>query len=231
MIVFENVTKTFGSTPALSDINFSVKKGEIVGLLGPNGAGKTTTMRLIMGYLQPTKGLVMVENLSPSLNRFAVCKKIGYLPENNPLWQDMTVYEYLSFVAGLKSGEVERKDVQSVVAKCDLQQVLMKKIEQLSRGYKQRVGLAAALLNNPEVLVLDEPTSGLDPIEQDKMRTLIKSLQKKTTVIISTHILSEVESSCTRAIIIYNGGLVYDGPVPKKKGGLDALFRKKVRII
>lgn len=230
MIVFNNVTKLFGAVSALSDISFSVKKGEIVGLLGPNGAGKTTTMRLIMGYLQPSLGSITVENLSPTSDRMAVNKLIGYLPENNPLWQDMLVHEYLYFVAAIKDVP-QQNSVTSVIENCDLSSVLFRKIEQLSRGYKQRVGLAAALLGNPEVLVLDEPTSGLDPIEQDKMRKLIKSLQNKTTVIISTHILSEVESSCTRALIIYNGTLVYDGTVPKKKGGLDALFRRKVKII
>ncbi|MFA6005339.1 MAG: ABC transporter ATP-binding protein [Patescibacteria group bacterium] len=231
MIQFQNVTKRFGTSYALNGLTFTVKKGEIVGLLGPNGAGKTTTMRLMVGYLQPTDGSILIENLSPTTDRLKLSQKIGYLPENNPLWQDMLVGEYLSMVAAIKESDNLEKDVLDVSKSCDLTNVLYRKIEQLSRGYKQRVGLAAALLGKPEILILDEPTSGLDPIEQDKMRVLIKSLQKKTTIIISTHIMSEVESSCTRVLIVYQGQLVYDGPVPKKKGALDALFRKKVTIL
>ena len=245
MILFKDVTKYFDSSLALSGLTFTIKKGEIVGLLGQNGAGKTTTMRLMVGYLQPTAGTITIENLSPSSDRQVLSQKIGYLPENNPLWQDMLVGEYLYFVAELKSpparfdtrraGEAGLKvmgeEVEKVVRNCDLKEVLGKKIEQLSRGYKQRVGLAAALLGTPEILILDEPTSGLDPLEQDKMRKLIKKLQKKTTIIISTHIMSEVESSCTRALIVYQGQLVYDGPVPKRKGTLDTLFRKKVSLL
>jgi ABC-2 type transport system ATP-binding protein len=231
MILFKNVTKYFGTVMALNGLSFTVKKGEIVGLLGPNGAGKTTTMRLMVGYLQPTDGTVSIEDLSPSLQRQQLSRKIGYLPENNPLWQDMLVGEYLSMVAAIKDVVDVNLAVVNVAKSCDLTDVLYRKIEQLSRGFKQRVGLAAALLGNPEILILDEPTSGLDPIEQDKMRKLIKGLQKKTTILISTHIMSEVESSCTRALIIYQGKLVYDGPVPKRKGALDTLFRKKVSLL
>lgn len=225
MIVLSSVTKKFNQKTALEKVSFQAKPGEIIGFLGPNGAGKTTTMRIILGYLSPTEGKVLIDKLNPINDRIQVLKKIGYLPENNPLYQEMKVSEYLEFIAQVK-GETDFSQVANNVG---LEDVLSTKIEELSRGYKQRVGLTAALLSNPQILILDEPTSGLDPIEQEKIRILIKKLSQKKAIIFSTHILSEVEDIATRLIIIDKGKIVYDGEKPKKKGGVERLFKKLLR--
>lgn len=227
MIRVDNVQKVFGSKKALINISFEVKNHEIIGLLGPNGAGKTTTMRLIVGYLRPTHGTVLIDGKSPIDERMAVVRYIGYLPENNPLYQEMKVEEYLRFIAGMKKCEFEKTD--DLCTQTGIEDVFSSRIDELSRGYKQRVGLAAALLGNPALLILDEPTSGLDPIEQDKIRTLIKHLGKKKTIILSTHILSEVEDVATRLIIINKGRIVYNGEKPKKRGSVETLFRKLIK--
>lgn len=229
MIFLENVEKKFGSKVALHNISFSIKKGEVVGLLGPNGAGKTTTMRIMLGFLQPTDGSVKVDNMNPTKQRIAISRVTGYLPENNPLWGEMLVREYLLFVSKAKNENVVRDELANIIEDCHLSEVLEEKIENLSRGFKQRVGLAAALLGNPEILVLDEPTSGLDPLEQEKIRKLLKKLQKNKTIILSTHILSEVEAVCNRVIIIHRGKVVHDGLLKKTKGGLESLFKKVVK--
>jgi ABC-2 type transport system ATP-binding protein len=226
MIVLTDVVKQFGKKVAVDTVNFSAKPGEIIGFLGPNGAGKTTTMRLILGYFRPTTGVVSVNNKNPIDDRIDVLKTIGYLPENNPLYSDMKVKEYLKFVAEAK----HVKDYATIIEKVDLTDVLNTKIEELSRGYKQRVGLAAALLGDPEILVLDEPTSGLDPIEQEKIRELIKVIAHNKTIIFSTHILPEVEDIATRLIIINHGKIVYDGEKPKARGGVEKLFKKLMKI-
>jgi ABC-2 type transport system ATP-binding protein len=225
MIIFSSVTKKFGETQAVDNISFKLKEGEIVGLLGPNGAGKTTTMRLILGYLSPTKGTITVDNLNPAIDRINVLRKIGYLPENNPLYLEMKVREYLKFISEAKKDT----NSSSIITDVGLDDVVNTKIEELSRGYKQRVGLAAALIADPKILVLDEPTSGLDPLEQEKIRSLIKKIGRKKTVIFSTHILSEVEEIATKFIIINKGQIVYDGVKPKGKGGVEKLFRKLVK--
>ncbi len=223
MIALSTVTKRFGDKTALNNVSFKATSGEIVGFVGPNGAGKTTTMRLILGYYRPTLGNITIDNLSPIDDRLAVLKKIGYLPENNPLYNEMRVYEYLRFVAKVKGVD----DYEKVAESVGLDEVLNSKIEELSRGFKQRVGLAAALLGDPEILILDEPTSGLDPLEQEKIRSLIKRLKK--TIIFSTHILSEVEDVATKLVIINNGKVVYDGMKPKGKGAVEKLFKKLVK--
>jgi ABC-2 type transport system ATP-binding protein len=225
MINLSSVTKTFGEKKAVDQISFKAKKGEIIGFLGPNGAGKTTTMRLILGYLKPTEGEILVDNHNPIEDRVAVVKKIGYLAENNPLYPEMKVREYLQFIASIKKDNNWEKIAEAV----GLAEVLGKKIEELSRGFKQRVGLAAALLGDPKILILDEPTSGLDPLEQEKMRALIKKLGKEKTIIFSTHILSEVEDVASRLIIINQGKIVYDGVKPKGKGAVEKLFKKTVK--
>ena len=225
MIIVNSVFKFFGEKKAIDNLTFKAKEGEIIGFLGPNGAGKTTTMRLILGYLKPTKGEIKIDNLNPIEERIAVLKKIGYLPENNPLYQEMKVKEYLQFVAQIK----EEKDWKRIAFQVGLEEVLDQKIEELSRGFKQRVGLAAALTGNPKILILDEPTSGLDPIEQDKIRGFIKKLAKEKTIIFSTHILSEVEDVANRLIIIHQGKIVYDGTKPKGKGAVEKLFKLKVK--
>lgn len=226
MISVKLVSKLFNNKKALSGISFEVKEREIIGLLGPNGAGKTTTMRLIVGYLRPTTGTILVNGKIPVDDRMEVVRTIGYLPENNPLYQEMKVEEYLGFIASMKRGVFEKGD--DLCAHTGIEDVFSSRIDELSRGYKQRVGLTAALLGNPTLLILDEPTSGLDPIEQDKIRTLIKELGKKKTIILSTHILSEVEDVATRLIIINKGTIVYDGEKPKRKGSIETLFKKLV---
>ncbi len=224
MISLDEVTKQYGSKIAVNDVSFTAKKGEIIGFLGPNGAGKTTTMRLILGLIKPTFGDVSVNGHEPIADRLKVLAHIGYLPENNPLYPEMKVREYLQFIAEVK--EVEHKETVNQIAEdVNVNDVLDSKIEELSRGYRQRVGLAAALLGSPEVLILDEPTSGLDPLEQDKIKDLIKKIAKEKTVIFSTHILSEVEDIATRLIIIKEGTLIYDGKKPEGRGEVERLFK------
>jgi ABC-2 type transport system ATP-binding protein len=225
MIQVSSLVKRFKTKTAVSNLNFKAKAGEIVGFLGPNGAGKTTTMRLLLGYLFPSAGVIKIDKLNPWDERIEVLKKIGYLPENNPLYPEMKVREYLSFIAKIKDAD----NLESVMELVSLNQVREDKIEELSRGYKQRVGLAAALLGQPEILILDEPTSGLDPLEQEKIRSLIKKLAQEKTIIFSTHILSEVEDIANRLMIINEGKIVYDGVKPKGRGGVERLFKKLVK--
>ena len=225
MISLSSVTKKFKNKTAVNNISFKAKEGEIIGFLGPNGAGKTTTMRLILGYLTPTEGKIFIDNLDPIEERVTLLKKIGYLPENNPLYQEMKVAEYLNFIAQVKGVD----GLEDIAIHVGLKEVMDTKIEELSRGYKQRAGLAAALLGDPSILVLDEPTSGLDPLEQEKIRSLIKKISKNKTIIFSTHILSEVEDVANRLIIIDKGKIVFDGKKPKGKGGVEKLFKKLVK--
>lgn len=226
MISLSSVTKKFKNKTAVHNITLKAKEGEIIGFLGPNGAGKTTTMRLILGYLSPTSGQVLVFNKNPLEKRIETVKRIGYLPENNPLYPDMQVKEYLGFIKVIKN---DLNSIEGIANEVGLQDAMSSKIEELSRGYKQRVGLASALIGNPNILILDEPTSGLDPIEQEKIRELIKKTAKKKTVIFSTHILSEVEDIATRIVIIDKGEIVYDGNKPKGKGAVEKLFRKVIK--
>lgn len=225
MIELKNVTKQYRTKLAVLNMSFEAKKGEIIGFLGPNGAGKTTTMRMILGVLQPTDGTVRVIGKNPSDARVDVVKNVGYLPENNPLYPEMRVREYLSFIAGVRGVSF----TEDMAEKVGIDDVLDRRIEELSRGYKQRVGLAAALLSDPKILVLDEPTSGLDPIEQDRIKDLIKSLGKEKLIIFSTHILSEVEDVANRLIIVNKGTIIYDGEKPKGKGKVEELFKKLIK--
>lgn len=225
MISLLNVTKQFGIKTAVSDVTFDAKPGDIVGFVGPNGAGKTTTMRLIVGLLMPTAGTVSLFGNNPVSNRMKILPRIGYLPENNPLPQDMTVEEYLSFIADIK----KEKHLAKLVIDLHIDDSLTKRIEQLSRGYRQRVGLAAALCGNPDILLLDEPTSGLDPIEQDVIKNYIAKLAKKRIVLFSTHILSEIEDIATRLLMIHNGKVIFDGNKPKGKGSVESLFKKLIK--
>lgn len=224
MISVDKITKKFKDKTALHNVTFEAKKGEIIGFLGPNGAGKTTTMRIILGYLTPTMGSVKINGLNPQEDRIKILSTVGYLPENNPLYPEMKVKEYLQFIASLK----KETNVDDIVVAVALEEVMNTKIEELSRGYKQRVGLAAALCGNPDILILDEPTSGLDPIEQEKIRNLIKKLSKNKTIIFSTHILSEIEEVADKVIIIHRGNKVFDGFKPKKKGAVATLFKRTV---
>lgn len=205
-----NLSKIYGQQKAVNDISFTVNKGEIVGFLGPNGAGKSTTMKIITGYLQPDNGRVQVCGTDVLLHPLDTKKKIGYLPESNPLYYDMYVREYLDFTADVHRITSKKTAIENVIERVGLTPEASKKTGQLSKGYKQRVGLAAALLHDPEVLILDEPTTGLDPNQIVEIREVIKTLGKDKTVLFSSHILQEVEAICNRVIIINKGTIVAD---------------------
>ena len=209
-ITVSNLTKIYGTQKAVNNISFTVSKGEIVGFLGPNGAGKSTTMKMITGYLPADSGAITVCGQTVSLNSLLTKKKIGYLPELNPLYYDMYVREYLDFTGGIQQVKKLSVKIEAVIETVGLQLEANKKIGQLSKGYKQRVGLAAALIHDPEVLILDEPTTGLDPNQIIEIREVIKRLGKDKTVLFSSHILQEVEAICDRVIIINRGNIVAD---------------------
>ncbi len=212
-IVVENLTKVFGTQKAVDNISFRVNTGEVLGFLGPNGAGKTTTMKAITTYLYPTSGDIHVGEFSIHEQAEEIKKRIGYLPESNPLYQEMPILDYLWFVARLQGIEKARikERILDMVHICGLEGEKKKKIGELSKGYKQRVGLAQALIHDPEVLILDEPTSGLDPNQIVEIRELIKKIGREKTVILSSHILAEVEATCDRIMIINKGKIVADG--------------------
>ena len=210
-IIVKNITKLYGTQKALDKVSFEVKAGEIVGLLGPNGAGKSTMMKIITCFIPPTSGDVSVYGFDIMEQSVEVRKKVGYLPENNPLYLEMYVKEYLEFVAGLHQlGKNTHKRIVEMIANTGLESEQNKKIGALSKGYRQRVGLAQALIHNPEVLILDEPTSGLDPNQLIEIRNLIKEIGKEKTVMLSTHIMQEVEAICNRVVIINKGKIVAD---------------------
>ncbi|WP_139855966.1 gliding motility-associated ABC transporter ATP-binding subunit GldA [Aequorivita sinensis] len=207
-IKVENITKTYGEQKALNNVTFSVEKGEIVGFLGPNGAGKSTMMKILTTYLPASEGVAIVNDFEVSKDDISVKKSVGYLPEHNPLYLDMYVREYLLFNAGIYN--IPKSQVESVIEKTGLTPEANKKIGQLSKGYRQRVGLANALLHDPDVLILDEPTTGLDPNQLIEIRQLIKNVGEHKTVLLSTHIMQEVEAICDRVIIINKGEIVLD---------------------
>lgn len=212
-IVIKNLTKLYGQQRAVDDISFEVHAGQILGLLGPNGAGKTTTMKAIATYLVPNSGSIEVGGLAVIEYPQKVKKNIGYLPENNPLYEEMTVIDYLRFVAELQEipRDQLRSRILSMITTCSLEGEKHKKIGELSKGYRQRVGLAQALIHDPQVLILDEPTTGLDPNQIVEIRELIRNIGKEKTVILSSHILAEVEATCDRIMIINKGKIVADG--------------------
>ncbi len=213
MIEVKNLTKYYGDFLAVNSINFKIEKGEIVGLLGPNGAGKSTTIRMLTGYYTPSAGEIYINNISIKENPLLVKSFIGYIPESAPLYKDMVVYDYLKFIAKIQNvpdNQIEER-IDFVVEKCGLVEMVYKKIGELSKGYKQRTGIAHAMIHDPKILILDEPTSGLDPNQIIEIRELIKELGKEKTVLLSSHILSEVEATCNRVIIINKGNIVADG--------------------
>lgn len=214
-IQLTDISKTYGSQKVVKGISFEAKKSEIVGFLGPNGAGKSTTMKILTGFIRPTEGTVLVNGIDVIINPIDAQKSIGYLPEHNPLYLDMYVREYLQFQASLH--QVKKNKIETVIQQVGLSVEAHKKINQLSKGYRQRVGLAAAILHNPAVLILDEPTTGLDPNQLVEIRELIKELGKDKTVLLSTHIMQEVEAMCDRVIIINKGELVVDKPISELK--------------
>ncbi len=221
-IQVRNLSKYYGETKAVDDISFEVHSGEILGFLGPNGAGKTTSMRVITCYLPPSAGTVRVEGKDIVADSLEVRRLVGYLPEQNPLYLDMNVSEYLDYAAqlqGVESRMVPRRR-REMIDVCGLGEMMHKDIGQLSKGYRQRVGLAAAMIHDPKVLILDEPTSGLDPNQIVEIRTLIHNLGTKKTVVLSTHILPEVQATCSRVIIINRGKIVADSPIGDLHKGL-----------
>lgn len=209
-IVVENITKLYGEQKALDNVSFSINTGEIVGLLGPNGAGKSTMMKIITCFIPPTSGNITVYGNDIIENSLEVRKKVGYLPENNPLYLDLYIKEYLEFVAGIYKVDNIKARVKEMIQLTGLDIEQHKKIGALSKGYRQRVGLAQAMIHDPDVLILDEPTSGLDPNQLIEIRNLIKKIAKEKTIMLSTHIMQEVEAVCSRAIIIDKGNIVAD---------------------
>ncbi len=219
MIRVENLTKYYHDLCAVDQIRFEVQKGEVLGLLGPNGAGKTTTLRMLTGFLKPTSGSIRIKDYSIDREVLEIKKIIGYLPESAPLYHDMLVFDYLRFVAGLQGmdktrGEARLRELGSL---CGINEVMHQPIAELSKGYRQRVGLAHAMMNDPEVLVLDEPTSGLDPNQIVEIREVIRRIGAQKTVIFSTHILSEAEATCDRVVIIHRGKIAADSSTARLK--------------
>ena len=216
-IEINQLTKVYGEQKAINNISFNVGAGEVVGFLGPNGAGKSTTMKILSGFIPATSGTAKVMGIDVAKDPLAIKKRIGYLPELNPLYDDMFIVEYLQFNADIYQLKNAKQEIERVINKTGLSVERHKKISQLSKGYRQRVGLAQALLNNPDVLILDEPTSGLDPNQMSEIRQLIANLSKEKTILLSTHIMQEVEAMCNRVIIINRGSIVADDTVSNVK--------------
>lgn len=216
MIEVSHVSRNFGDFRAVNDVSFSIPTGQIVGLLGPNGAGKTTTMRMITGFLAPSSGNILIDGVNISVEPVESKRKIGYMPESAPLYGEMIVADYLKYIAEIYGKNPDEK-IPVLCEECGLKEVMSKNISELSRGNRQRVALAHALMNDPEILILDEPTSGLDPNQIEDVRNIIREIGKTRTVIISTHILSEVETLCSRVIIISDGKVVADSPTEELK--------------
>ena len=213
MIAVQNLTKKYGENKALDNVSFEVHDREVLGFLGPNGAGKSTTMKIITGFISPTEGTALVDNLDIVDNSFEIRSQVGYLPESNPLYSDMKVWEYLQFVAAARQIPKDKRKgaIKRMTDVCGLKDVIGKGIDQLSKGYRQRVGLAQAMIHDPDILIMDEPTSGLDPNQIVEIRDLIKKIGKEKTIILSTHILPEVQATCSRVVIINQGKIVAQG--------------------
>lgn len=219
MIHAEGLTKYYGTQCAVDHIDLDIKKGEIIGLLGPNGAGKTTTLRMLTGFLRPSSGIIEIKDFSIYDNPLEIKKLIGYLPESAPLYHEMLAYDYLCYVADIRNVEEVRKPgrIREVADLCGISEVMHKPVGTLSKGYKQRVGLAHAMMDDPEILILDEPTSGLDPNQIVEIRDIVREIGKEKTIIFSTHILSEAEATCDRVVIINRGRIVADESIEALK--------------
>lgn len=231
-IEVKNITKTYGSQNAVDDISFSVGDSEVVGFLGPNGAGKTTTMKILTCFIPPSEGEAYVSGFDTAKHPIEIREQIGYLPEHNPLYLDMYVREYLAFVArvhNIKKGAKER--VEEMIERTGLQRERNKKIGQLSKGYRQRVGLASAIIHNPKVLILDEPTTGLDPNQLAEIRELIRELGKEKTLLFSTHIMQEVEAVCDRVIIIDKGKIVANDPIKQLQNRMSGSLVYRIEFL
>lgn len=222
MISIRNITKNYGQVTALKDFSADINKGEITGILGPNGAGKTTLLKIITCYMYPSGGNVVIDNYDIFTNSLKIREMIGYLPENAPLYSDLTVIDYLKFMAKIRNVPANRvmDRIRSVSKSCSIDNVAYKRIDALSKGYRQRVGLAQALIHDPEIIILDEPTSGLDPNQILEIRELIRELGKEKTMLFSSHILQEVQAVCDRAIIIHKGQIAGDGDPNAMKGSV-----------
>lgn len=220
MVDIQNLRKTFGSIVAVDNVSFTVGKGEVLGFLGPNGAGKSTTMKMITGFLTPTSGTVRICGHNIEDEPIQAKKRLGYLPEGAPAYQDMTPASFLTFIGEMRGyhGETLKRTISETVEKVNLQSVLNQSIETLSKGFKRRVGLAQAILHDPDVLILDEPTDGLDPNQKHEVRTLIRAMAQEKAIILSTHILEEVHAVCSRAMIIAKGKVVSDGTPAELEG-------------
>jgi len=230
MIQVNNLTKYYGDLCAVDQISLDIQQREILGLLGPNGAGKTTTLRMLTGFLQPTSGSIHVKNFSIDEHPLEIKKILGYLPESAPLYHDMLVYDYLNYVADIRGIDKDQKmkRIRKLADLCGINEVMHQPIDVLSKGYKQRVGLAHAMMNDPDILILDEPTSGLDPNQIVEIRQIIKQIGKEKTIIISTHILSEAEATCDRVVIINRGKIVADGSMESLKES--AVDKKNIHL-
>jgi ABC-2 type transport system ATP-binding protein len=231
MIEIHKLTKEFGPIRAVDDISFTVKPGEVLGFLGPNGAGKSTTMKMVTGFLTPTSGTARICGFDVQEKPIQAKQKLGYLPEGAPAYADMTPASYLEFIADIRGlvGDAKRARIDGVVRQVQLERVFHQRIETLSKGFKRRVGLAQAIVHDPQVLILDEPTDGLDPNQKHAVRELIRAMASNKAIVLSTHILEEVEAVCTRAIIIAAGKVLFDGTpaeLASKGPSLDAVFRK-----
>ena len=233
MIKVENLRKTFGPKVAVNNISFSVERGEVLGFLGPNGAGKSTTMRMITGFIPPTAGTVSVGGHDITGNPIAAKRLFGYLPENAPAYNDMTVFGFLSFAAEIRgmTGDAKKQAVHRVAEKCFLENVLHQSVDTLSKGYRHRTCFAQSIIHDPEVLVLDEPTDGLDPNQKHEIRTLIRTMGANKAIIFSTHILEEVDAACSRAIIIDRGQIVANGTPEQLRQRSDHAGALAVRVI
>ncbi len=222
----KNLSKNYGKQSAVQDLNFRLEQGQIVGFLGPNGAGKSTTLKMLLGLIKPSSGSVTIDGKDPQEQEIALKKQIGYLAENNPLYPEMYVREFLAFIGNIHQLQHLDKRIKEVIEWVGLEKEAHKKIQELSKGYQQRVGIALAILHDPKLLILDEPTSGLDPNQRDEIRDLIKSLQKDRIILFSSHILSEVEAICDRVLLIHQGKLVSDSPMKEIKD-LEQFFKEK----
>ena len=232
MIEIKNLHKKYDDITVVNNLSLSINIGEVLGFLGPNGAGKSTTMKMVTGFISPTSGEINVKGLSVKDHVYEIKKHIGYLPEGAPQYGEMTVYDFLLFIAKIRGIEKNniKHSIESVIENLSLHDVVNKRIEYLSKGFKRRVGIAQAIIHDPEILIMDEPTDGLDPNQKYDVRELIKKISKNKTIVISTHILEEVEAVCTRAAIIAKGKLLFDDTPSKLQslsdGSLDDTFRK-----